>query len=458
MTHAAPSVILEPAREVPIFGEYEVVVAGGGPAGIAAALAAGRAGRRTCLIERYGFLGGAGTAAGLSTFCGLHSNVRGEHVRTTRGLVDDILGELDAMEGLNAPHLSVQRRIQAQAYDISAYKIAADRLLLAAGVTLLYHAYVSALAMEDGRIAAVFVETKEGRRAIRGQMFVDGTGDGDLAAWAGAPYELGDGAGDMLYPTTMYRINGVDPAAAGNAWEAIPRLMEEEEARTGVNFPRKKPIVRPQKNPIEWRANLTQIRNPAGRAVNGLDARDLTHGEIEGRRQCWDTFRFIKQATPGFSNAYIVEIAPQIGIRETRRIVGPYMLSETDILGCADFPDTIGVNGWPVEAHVSGDVVFKFTPEGSRGFNQIPYRILLPQGGVTNLLVAGRCASMTHEGQSSARVSGPCFTMGEAAGVAADLALAGGVAPAEVSVPHLQKRLSAAGVFLGEETLLEKVA
>jgi hypothetical protein len=457
MTHAAPSVILEPARKVPVFGDFEVVVAGGGPAGIAAALAAGRAGRRTILIERYGFLGGAGTAAGLSTFCGLHSNVRGEHVRTTRGVVDDILGELDAMEGLNAPHLSVQRRIQAQAYDISAYKIAADRLLLAAGVTLLYHAYVSALAMEDGRIQAVFVETKEGRRAIRGQIFVDGTGDGDLAAWAGAPFELGDGAGDMLYPTTMYRINGVDPAAAGNAWEAIPRLMEEEERRTGVDFPRKKPIVRPQKNPIEWRANLTQIRNPEGKAVNGLDARDLTHGEIEGRRQCWDTFRFIKQATPGFSNAYIVEIAPQIGIRETRRIVGPYMLSEDDILGCADFDDSIGVNGWPVEAHVSGDVVFKFTAEGSRGYNQIPYRILLPQG-VTNLLVTGRCASMTHEGQSSARVSGPCFTMGEAAGVAADLALAGGVAPADVPVAHLQHRLNAAGVFLGAEDRLEMVA
>ena len=109
MSLSSPNIIHEPAREVPVFGDYEVVVAGGGPAGIAAALAAGRAGRKTILIERYGFLGGAGTAAGLSTFCGLHSNVRGEHVRTTRGVADDILGELHAMEGLNAPHLSVQQ-------------------------------------------------------------------------------------------------------------------------------------------------------------------------------------------------------------------------------------------------------------------------------------------------------------------------------------------------------------
>lgn len=452
-----PHIIHEPARSVPVFGDFEVVVAGGGPAGIAAALAAGRAGRKTILIERYGFLGGAGTAAGLSTFCGLHSNVRGEHVRTTRGVADDILGELAAMDGLNPPHLSVQRRIHAQAYDISAYKIAADKLLLAAGVTILYHAYVAALVMEDTRIAAVFVETKEGRQAIRGSVFIDGTGDGDLAAWAGAPYEIGDGQGGMLYPTTMYRINGVDPAAAGNAWEDIPRLMEEEEARTGVAFPRKKPIVRPQRNPIEWRANLTQIRNTEGGPVNGLDARQLSHGEIEGRKQCWDTFSFIKQVTPGFSNAYIVEIAPQIGIRETRRIIGPYLMSEADILSCADFDDSIGVNGWPVEAHVSGDVVFKFAAEGSRGYNQIPYRILLPQG-VDNLFVAGRCASMTHEGQSSARVSGPCFTMGEAAGIAADIALSERVTPAQVDIAALQARLLAAGVFLGDETRMEMVA
>ncbi|MGP9791336.1 FAD-dependent oxidoreductase [Roseinatronobacter sp. NSM] len=457
MSLSSPNIIHEPAREVPVFGDYEVVVAGGGPAGIAAALAAGRAGRKVILIERYGFLGGAGTAAGLSTFCGLHSNVRGEHVRTTRGVADDILGELNAMEGLNAPHLSVQQRIQAQAYDISAYKIAVDKLLLAAGVTILYHAYVAALVMEEQHITAVFVETKEGRRAIRGSIFVDGTGDGDLAAWAGAPYDVGDGQGDMLYPTTMYRINGVDPAAAGRAWEDIPRLMAEEEARTGIDFPRKKPIVRPQRNPIEWRANLTQIRNTEGGPVNGLDARQLSHGEIEGRKQCWDTFRFIKKVTPGFSNAYIVEIAPQIGIRETRRVIGPYLLSEQDILGCADFSDSIGVNGWPVEAHVSGDVVFKFTAEGSRGFNQIPYRILLPQG-VGNLLVAGRCASMTHEGQSSARVTGPCFIMGEAAGVAADLALGGSIAPADIDIAALQKRLSEGGAFLGDEARLELVA
>ncbi|HEY5567008.1 MAG TPA: FAD-dependent oxidoreductase, partial [Gammaproteobacteria bacterium] len=146
--------------------------------------------------------------------------------------------------------------------------------------------------------------------------------------------------------------------------------------------------------------------------------------------------------------AYIVEIAPQIGIRETRRIRGEYVLTDDDILGCRDFDDAIGVNGWPVEAHVSGDVEFVFARAESRGFNQIPYRIIVPQR-VENLLVAGRCASMSHEGQSSARVSGSCFVMGQAAGTAADLALGAKVAPRRIDPRKLQARLEADGAFLG---------
>ncbi|HWM45280.1 MAG TPA: FAD-dependent oxidoreductase [Xanthobacteraceae bacterium] len=444
----------EPARKVPVFGDYEVVVLGGGPAGIAAALAAGRTGRSTLLIERYGFLGGAGTAAGLSTFCGLHSNIYGEHKLTARGLVVEILDRLAAMDALSKPHLSVQQRIQAQAYDISAYKIVCDEMMAAANVTVLYHAFGSAVQMRsDTEIEALFVETKEGRVAVRGRIFIDGSGDGDLAAWAGAPYEIGDGQGGMLYPSTMFRINGVDPQKAGSAWEKIPVLMEEAEKK-GRKFPRKKPIVRPQPNPIEWRANLTQIKNPDGSAVSGIDARQLSYGEVQGRRQCWDVFEFIKEVTPGFEKAYIVEIAPQIGIRETRRVRGDYMLTVEDILECRDFSDSIGVNGWPVEAHEFGDVRFVFAAMGSRGFNQIPYRIILPQK-IENLFVTGRCASMTHEAQSSARVSGPCFIMGEAAGIAADLALSAGVAPRKVDVAALQKKLEAAGAFLGMSELVE---
>ena len=441
--------VQEPSRKTPVYGDYEVVVVGGGPAGIAAAIAAARAGRATICIERYGFCGGAGTAAGLSTFCGLHAVVHGEHQQIVHGLADDILARIERMDGLNKPHLTIQNQILAQAYDISAFKIAADELLAEAGVHVLFHAFATGVVMDSSdRIAAVLVETKSGRCAVRGQLFIDGSGDGDLASWAGVPYEVGDGAGNMLYPSTMFRINGVDPVKAGRAWELIPTLMDEAE-KNGRRFPRKKPIVRPQRNPIEWRANLTQIRNPDGTAVSGIDADQLSSGEIEGRRQCWDTFEFIKSVTPGFERAYIVEIAPQIGIRETRRVRGEYMLSEDDVLDCTDFADAIGVNGWPVEAHVAGDVEFVFARK-KRGFNQLPYRMIVPQK-IDNLLVAGRCASMTHGGQSAARVSGPCFVMGQAAGTAAHLALQAGVAPRRLDASRLQERLERDGAYLGRE-------
>jgi hypothetical protein len=426
--------VIEERRETPVLGEYEVVVLGGGPAGIAAAASAGRSGRSTILIERYGFLGGAGTAAGLANFCGLH------------GICDDILDRLERLGGLSQPHSLFQDRIQAQAYDISAYKIAADELLLSSEVKLLFHAFAVAVSKSKNKVEALIVETKSGRGAILGQVFIDCSGDGDLVAWAGAPYEVGDGKGGMLYPSTMYRIGGVDPQKAGKAWELIPQLMEKAEAE-GRRFPRKKPIVRPQPNPAEWRANLTQIRNPDGSAVSGINAEELSFGEVEGRRQCRDTFEFIREVTPGFERAYIAEIAPQIGIRETRRMRGEYVLTEADVLDCADFPDAIGVNGWPVEEHVAGGVEFRFQ-RASKGFNQLPYRMILPLG-VDNLLVAGRCASMSHGAQSAARVSGPCFAMGQAAGTAAHLALREGILPRGVEGEVLKKALEADGAYLG---------
>jgi hypothetical protein len=445
-----PKTISEPARDIPLYGEYEVAVLGGGPAGIAAAVAAARAGRRTLLIERYGFLGGMGTAAGVTNFCGLHANVFGEMHRVVQGIASELLARIDRLGGLNAPHL-ILGKILAQAYDTAAYKIAADDLLAAHKVDILFHALGAGVVMHDEtRINALMVETKAGRQAVRSEIFIDCSGDGDLAAWAGAAFEVGDNAGSMLYPSMMFRLNGIDPEKAGEAWRTIPELMAKAEAAGTHKFPRKAAIVRPQRSQIEWRVNFTQLARADGNAINGLEPDDLTRGEIEGRRQAVDAFNFLR-TVPGFEKSYIVDLPPQLGIRETRRVVGGYMLSSEDVLGCASFEDSIGVNGWPMESHVAGDVIFKFPPiPESRGFNELPYRMLVPTG-VDNLLVAGRCASMTHDGQSAARVSGGCFAMGEAAGTAAALALGGNTIPRDIDVGKLQKQLKEQGAFIGRD-------
>jgi hypothetical protein len=298
------------------------------------------------------------------------------------------------------------------------------------------------------RVQALLVETKSGRRAILGRTFIDASGDGDLCAWAGAPYELGDGHGNMLYPSTMFRVNGIDPERAGKAWEVIPKLMLQAEAEGRYKFPRKTPIVRPQKSGIEWRVNLTQLANREGNAMNGVDAHDLSEAEVLGRRQIAEVAGFLREV-PGFEGSYIVDIAPQVGIRETRRVRGAYQLTEADVLECASFDDTIGVNGWPLELHLKGTVEFRWPkiPE-SRGFNHLPYRMTLPQG-LDNVWIAGRCASMSHEAQSAARVTGACFVMGQAVGTAADLALKDGATADAVDVAVLQQRLEDNGAYLG---------
>jgi hypothetical protein len=443
--------IAEPARTTAVFGEFDVVVLGGGPAGLAAATAAARRGAKTLVVERYGFLGGMGTAAGVTNFCGLHANVHGEHVQVVHGVADELLDRIRALDGLNDPHL-VFGRILAQAYDTAAFKCAADRMLLGAGADVLFHATaVGAVRNGRGDVDALLVETRSGRRAVRAATFVDCSGDGDLACFSGATLAHG---GPMLYPTLMFRVGGVDDGRAGDAWRTIPERMADAEAAGDFSFPRRGAIVRPQRHAGEWRVNVTQLKNADGSAVDGTDALSLSRGEIEGRRQAVDYLRFLRARVAGFERAYLLEIAPQVGIRETRRLVGEHVLGGDEVVACADFADTVGVNGWPLELHVAGDVEWRWPPAGSRGFNQLPLRMLLPADvgaarAPRNLLVAGRCASMTHDGQSAARVSGGCFVMGQAAGTLAALATRRSAALRAVPVDDVQTALEEDGAFLG---------
>ena len=442
--------ITEPSRQVPVVAETEVLVLGGGPAGIAAATAAARSGAKTMLLERYGFLGGMGTAAMVTNFCGLHACINGTVQQIVHGVADDILHRLAKLDGLREPHVVTNAeglKTGAQAYDNAAYKVATDDLLVSAGVDVRFHTFAVDAITDNGKIEAVLIETKSGRAAISSDMFIDCSGDADLATWAGVPYEKGGSDGFMAYPTMMFRIADVESdVAMAEGAPQLKALIAEANASGKFKLPRKAGIIRPQTHDSEWRANLTQISRD-GAPVDGSDWDDIGYAEIEGRKQAIEYFRFLKEMVPGFANAYMLELAPQIGIRETRRIVGSYQLTGEDVLECRDFDDSIGCSGWPLETHVLGDVEWKFL--AGRGYHQIPFSTTLPTG-IENLLVAGRCASTTQEGQASLRVSGPCFAMGQAAGTAAAMARKAGVAPAKLDVPTLQQQLSVDGVFIGD--------
>jgi hypothetical protein len=437
----------EPARRTALLGEFDVVVAGGGPAGMAAAVSAARHGARTLLVERYGFLGGMGTAGGVTNFAGLYGKRDGATVQLVRGVVDELLERIDRLGGLNAPQDGLQGRIRVRSYDIPAYKCAADQWLLGSAVELLFHASVAGVARDGARIDALLVETKSGRRAIRARWFVDATGDADVAHHAAVPYELGDGHGNALYPSTMFRVGGVDAdraMAAIGTFGAIDALMRDAADR--YRFPREGAIVRPQRNRSEWRVNVTQVANAQGRAVDATDALQLSAGEVEGRRQVIEYLHFLRAEVPGFEGAELIDVGTQLGVRETRRVRGVYSLSGDDVLNGARFADGIGLNAWPIERHASGRVDWAFPRDANNTFNQLPWRMLVPLRA-DNLLVAGRCASMEHEGQSAARASGACFVMGQAAGTAAALMLRHGHGVGDVVGP-LQEALRRDGAVL----------
>jgi hypothetical protein len=396
--------IAEPARELPVVDEADVLVLGGGPSGISAAVAAARMGARTILVERYGFLGGMGTAAMVTNFCGLFADVGGVVTQVVHGIGDDILARIRALGGLNRPQSKGATTVIS--YDNPAYKHAADQLLIEAGVRLRLHTLAVGAVMDRSRIVGLIVESKSGRAALCARTFIDCSGDADLAAWAGAPYEKGDSSGYLAYPTMMFRMGGVDTEVAER--EGLPlirRHAAEKRARGESGFMRASPIAAPQAHAGEWRMNMTQV-SLAGRSLDGTDVEHMTRGEILGREQVFQADRYLREQVPGFKHSYVLEIA------------------------------------------VLGGVEWTFI--GGRGYHQVPYRALVPRG-VDNLLVAGRCFSATQDAQASARVSGPCFVMGQAAGTASALSVQRGCGVAAIEADRLQASLRAQNVFLGHE-------
>lgn len=432
--------LVEPPRRTEVLGEYDVVVLGGGPSGCAAAVAAGRMGASVALVEGYGFLGGMGTAASVSNFCGLYAGSKDRYDRVVTGLMDDVLAALARDGALREPH-SVYGKTLAQAYDNVVYRCVLDDLALEASVDLHLHTHGAGVVREGDAVTALLVENRSGRFALAGRMFVDASGDAAMSRWAGVPTEVAE---ELAWPTTMFRVGNVDAPRA--LAEGKPHLaaLTAQARRDGWTLPRRVAYVNPQRHPSEWRVNATQL-GEGDRAFDCSDAGELTRAELQGRAQMRTFFRFLKERVPGFESSYLLDVGAQVGVRETRRVVGPFVLNEDDVVRGSVFEDAIGCNGWPIEEHRSSGVEWQWL-EG-RGFHDIPLRAVETQ--VPNLFVVGRGASLSHRAQASLRVTGPCFVMGQGAGTLAALAARHPSGRAGVSYQELRAALGRAGVFFG---------
>ena len=421
----------------------DVLVVGGGAAGLAAALAAAREGASTLLVERYGFLGGTLSAVTLGTLCGAFLVAGDDHALIVGGVYADLVARLTARGAALAPRRWLKN--VSTPYDPTALRFEADRMALGAGVEVLLHTLVVDAQTAGGRVTAVLIENKGGRAAIVPRLVIDASGDGDVAARAGARFTVGD-AGETQFASTMLRFGGVD----------VPRFLElpraarlerlERAAADGYALPRTSAGLQVHPNEGVVHANLTRVKKPDGGSYDLLDPWALTAAEIEGRRQAWLYEEVLQRYMPGFERAKIVDMGAHLGVRETRLVEGDHCLTEADVRGGAKPADTIACCAWPMETHgADRGTVWDWLPEGS--WYGIPYRCLTVKG-FDNLLVAGRNLSASHAAQSSARVAATCMAMGEAAGTAAGLALKAGDDLRCVDAGQLRERLVAEGALL----------
>ncbi len=417
----------------------DVLVVGAGSAGSTAAIAAARTGARTLLVDRLGFLGGTSTAV-LDTFYAFFTPGM-EPRKVVSGIPDQVVGALEE-EGAAFPRPNTYGAGTGITYDPETLKRVWETLVLDAGAEVLLHSFVHGVDVDGGRVAAVRLWTKGGERVVRPRCVVDASGDADVCHLAGAPYEPpGD---DVQSLSTVFRMANVDVARA----EALPkeelwRLMREAGASGRYELPRIEGSVHRTPQAGVMMALMTRVRS-----VDATDPEQLTRAEIEGRRQCREYFRFLRENVPGYEQAVLVSTSPAIGVRESRRILGEHVLTAEEILSAAQFPDQIARCGAPIEDHHAGsDTRWVYLEEGAA--YGIPYRSLLPRG-VDGLLAAGRCFSATHDAHASARSMATCMAMGQAAGTAAALSVAAGIEPRVLEPSALRARLREDGADVGD--------
>lgn len=425
-------VVVESPRRTPVAADVDVLVVGGGPTGVGAALAAAREGARTLLIERHGMLGGVWTAGILNPFFDFHRK---------GWIVAELIERLKAAGAFRAWKFS-------WTFDTEAMRLLLEALFAEAGAECWYHALAADTIVEQGRVRGVVVESKSGREAILAKTVIDCTGDGDVAARAGVGYRVGRIPDSATQPMTlMFEIDGVGEWVQTKAEDLYDAMAE---AIRKHNLPIKLPFGRVNYAP--WIINLPRPGAAVVQAthvylMNPLDTRDLTRATIEARRQAHELMEVFRQI-PELENVRLLQTAAAIGVREARHLAGRYTLALDDLREGRRFDDAVTFGGFGVDIHE-----VKRGEKSAHGTKirpyEIPYRCLVPES-VGGLLFAGRCMSGTHEAHASYRVTGTCMAMGQAAGLAAAMAAAEGKPPAEIDGSVLRKALEARDVgFVG---------
>jgi len=428
--------VVIPAEEIDVKDEADVVVIGGGSAGVAAAVTAARLGLRTVLVEEFPFFGGMSTGGCVGTFCGFfYRDTAGDFAPVVGGYPMEVMQKLQSRAMCYGP--VPFKTTAAVPYVPWGLKLLLDELVRGEDrlTVYLYARFLQAI-VADREIRAVSVQTRSGRIALVGRHYVDASGDAVLARAAGVETMQGE---TLQYPSMMFYMQNVDLGAALADFGQLNSLIEQHFHQE--NLPRKSGNIIPTGRHGEVLVAMSRV-GVGDRPIDAAAADELTLGEMLGRAQAVRLADFLVRYMPGFSQAFLSDTAPRLGIRETRKIVGRYQLQGDDVLGGRKFDDGVCRSAWPVELHVAGgETEWKFLDQGQ--YYTVPYRCLLPRE-IDNLLVVGRCISATREAFASVRVIGPCMSEGQAAAVATHVAARGGVLPA-IDTDALRAQLSQLG-------------
>jgi hypothetical protein len=447
------------AKEVEVLKDVDVLVVGGGPAGIGAAVCAARGGANVLLLEKRAFLGG---------------NITSAYVETCNWFLNNTLFSI---RGLYREIEDGYKKEYGRSHEIRDYapfrfngeylKIFLDELMARENVSVLFHSFVNDVVIEDGRIKAVVIQTKSGPVAVSASVVIDATGDGDVAFAAGVPFKQGrDGDGYCQPGTLNVRLAGIDPKffAQGPAemdkLKAIDKKFQKDydDGKILLDCKRRELIMGRLTNA----GVVGSLNYPCYYMIDPTSSADLTKGEIECRKYIKQVLHWMRVNLGGFEKIELVSIAPELGFRDSRRIEGKYTLTTGDIESNKQFDDTICVfprvydmlspngnmkgNGSLEGEGYNGHILVLLESGSTRSYN-IPYRSLVPVK-IDNLLISGRCISSTHVAQSSIRAIYACMLTGQAAGTAAALSIRDNCAPEKVNIRKLQDHLVKQGVEL----------